>query len=225
MYTYHIDSLSWFTSGSSPVLPPASSQSSPSELSSQPSSSQLSSTPSNSSNSAYDNNLSAYLSKPLSNPSALKIDTFYPRLAISPCGGYLASGSSTGNVLVWDTEKVLRPGASEKEREAVVLGGASSAETSGVDWGYDSVSSRSNVVRCALQTKHVYSLGLMLSDIGSYYRVAMIILSASGAKTQSRLENVTRSDAGIHLEVSHLVPGAMPFFSSMGAGYRDSPVN
>jgi denticleless len=70
---------------------------------------------------------------------SLKLDTFYPRLALSPCGNFLAAGSSTGNVLLWDTESVLRPGAAEAAKAPIILGGAS-AETSGVDWGHDSVS-------------------------------------------------------------------------------------
>ena len=113
IYTYHLDSSGRFTGGAS--LPPPSSADS----------SRLAP-------------LSAYLPKVLSHHS-LKLDTFYPRLALSPCGGFLAAGSSTGNVLLWDAESVLRPTAPEAAMTPVVLGGAS-AETSGVDWGYDSVS-------------------------------------------------------------------------------------
>jgi hypothetical protein len=113
IYTYHLDSFGWFTAGASPVLPPSANGS---EL----------------------DNLSAYLPKVLSHHS-LKLDTFYPRLALSPCGSFLAAGSSTGNVLLLDAESILRPEATEAATTPVVLGGAS-AETSGVDWGYDSVS-------------------------------------------------------------------------------------
>jgi WD40 repeat protein len=95
------------------------------------------SVPQHATSAATSSSMLAYISNPLQSTS-LRTDSFYPRLAVSPCGSYLAAGSSTGRVLLWDTNALLRVGASNKEREPVVLGGHV-AEVSGVDWGFDSV--------------------------------------------------------------------------------------
>ncbi|KAF8308953.1 WD40 repeat-like protein [Clavulina sp. PMI_390] len=158
VYTYHIDSAGWFTAGSSPFLPPPPSTAKPSLLSrsksySQTTTSQLAGTTETTSNS----NLTPYLTPPLTRPHALKVDTFYPRIAMSPDGRWVACGSSSGNVVLWDVDAVLKPcsnkngldesnGRHKTARDPVVLGGGGSAtaETSGVDWGHDSLLSCSD---------------------------------------------------------------------------------
>jgi WD40 repeat protein len=79
----------------------------------------------------------AYTPGPLQS-SSLRTDSFYPRLVMSPSGAYLAAGSSTGRVLLWDVSALLRIGADVKDRQPVVLGGHA-AEVSSADWGFDSV--------------------------------------------------------------------------------------
>lgn len=58
--------------------------------------------------------------------------TFYIRCAISPDSRYLATGSSSGEVFLWDTE------GRGSGQEAVRLKGHE-REVSGLDWGHESV--------------------------------------------------------------------------------------
>ena len=74
---------------------------------------------------------------PVTHP-CLQVGSFYPRLALSPCGRFLAAGSSNGRLVLWDAKSLLTPGITTKEA-AVVLD-AHTAEVSGVDWSYDNVS-------------------------------------------------------------------------------------
>ncbi|GAA6000019.1 hypothetical protein JCM10207_006015 [Rhodosporidiobolus poonsookiae] len=67
--------------------------------------------------------------------------SFYVRCAVSPCSRYLASGSSDGGVLLWDTE------GSGKDAVRVV---GHEREVSGLDWAADSLTTCSDdmLVRC-----------------------------------------------------------------------------
>ncbi|KAF8330809.1 WD40-repeat-containing domain protein [Cantharellus anzutake] len=71
---------------------------------------------------------------PVTHP-CLEVDSFYPRLALSPCGAFLAVGSSNGRLVLWDTKSLLSLGINAKE-EAVILE-AHTAEVSSVDWSQD----------------------------------------------------------------------------------------
>ena len=74
---------------------------------------------------------------PITHP-CLQVSSFYPRLALSPCGTFLAAGSSNGRLVLWDAKRLLTPGATAKE-DAVILD-AHTAEVSSVDWSHDNVS-------------------------------------------------------------------------------------
>ncbi|KAI5479845.1 hypothetical protein MNV49_002403 [Pseudohyphozyma bogoriensis] len=65
----------------------------------------------------------------------LSCATFYVRISVSPCSRFLASGSSDGSVLLWDTEGPGNDGVR-------VLG--HEKETAGLDWGYDTLASCSD---------------------------------------------------------------------------------
>jgi denticleless len=68
----------------------------------------------------------------LSHPG-LFVNSFYVKLAISPCGSWLASGSSGGGIYLWDVAS--RP---SHQRKAVELKSAGQ-EVSAVDWAGDMV--------------------------------------------------------------------------------------
>lgn len=63
--------------------------------------------------------------------------SFYIRCAVSPCSRFLASGTSSGDIVVWDTE------GSGRAEDAVRLRGHE-IEVGQVDWGSDSVSSQAS---------------------------------------------------------------------------------
>lgn len=131
IFTYDLDSTGTFTSGSSkkdallPLADPSLSSDSPFR--------HRSSAPRPTRN----HHLASYIRQPLSHP-ALTVETFYPRLALSRDGEYLASGSSSGKVLLWDTRPLLSSRGADANIPTVL--GGHSLETSSVDWGYDSVS-------------------------------------------------------------------------------------
>lgn len=143
IYTYDVDSTGQFTAGASTD------------------DSSVMALGANTSLKSRSQQLASYVSAPISHPS-LTTKSFYPRLSVSPDGSFLASGSSSGKALVWDTNSIfkgqktdararwleednvdqglLRHGnVSEMESLAVVLSGHA-AEVSCVDWGYDTVS-------------------------------------------------------------------------------------
>lgn len=73
--------------------------------------------------------------------------TYWMRLAFSPCGRYLASGSSRGGLMTWDTERwaspfTSGPGVRMEHATRLDLGPSfrREREISTVDWGYDMVS-------------------------------------------------------------------------------------
>lgn len=70
--------------------------------------------------------------EPMGDPR-LRVNSFYLRLAVSPCGSWLASGSSSGDVLVWDIARSMR----SRGGPVVLSAGAEEGETSSVDWGAD----------------------------------------------------------------------------------------
>ena len=61
-----------------------------------------------------------------------RYSTFYIRCAVSPDSRYLATGSSSGDMFMWDTEGYGTP------EEAVRVKGHT-REVSGLDWGHESV--------------------------------------------------------------------------------------
>lgn len=61
------------------------------------------------------------------------MNSFYIKLATSPCGSWLASGSSGGGVYLWDVAS-----QSSNQGNAVELKSAG-REVGGIDWGSDSV--------------------------------------------------------------------------------------
>ncbi|KAG0662509.1 hypothetical protein C6P46_003249 [Rhodotorula mucilaginosa] len=65
-------------------------------------------------------------------PSTVQHGSFYIRCAISPCSRFLASGTSGGEILVWDTE------GSGSGQEAVSLRGHE-LEVGQLDWAADSL--------------------------------------------------------------------------------------
>ncbi|KAG8905783.1 hypothetical protein FRB99_008262 [Tulasnella sp. 403] len=79
-------------------------------------------------------NLTPHLPEPLSDPH-LKVSSFYVRVAVSPCGQWLACGSSGGQVLVWSL------GADFGSRTVILNPGGDNAgrETGAVDWASDGV--------------------------------------------------------------------------------------
>lgn len=123
IYTYNLDSTGCFISGSSSV---------DEVLALGPSASLFTSSR------QRNHNLASYIHTPISHPS-LTLDSFYPRLSVSRDGAFLASGSSTGKILLWDANALLDPFGLEESSKPVVLAGHT-AETSCVDWGYDTVS-------------------------------------------------------------------------------------
>ena len=68
--------------------------------------------------------------------------TFYSRLAVSPCGRYLTSGSARGRVHLWEVGGSWTKGCEEKkEREGIVLKADEGGREIGyVDWGGEGVS-------------------------------------------------------------------------------------
>jgi denticleless len=60
------------------------------------------------------------------------VKSFYVKLATSPCGSWLASGSSGGGVYLWDV-------ASRSLNQRAVELKAAGREIGAVDWGSDSV--------------------------------------------------------------------------------------
>lgn len=68
----------------------------------------------------------------LSHPG-LFVSSFYVKLAVSPCGSWLASGSSGGGIYLWDVASRSSP-----QRQAVELKSAG-REVSAVDWANDIV--------------------------------------------------------------------------------------
>ena len=77
---------------------------------------------------------------------------FWMGLSFSPCGRYLASGSSKGGVMTWDTgdsSSVQRHGVRQVMATNLQLSNdGRDREVSAVDWGYDMVRS----LRCTLAT-------------------------------------------------------------------------
>jgi len=64
------------------------------------------------------------------------VKSFYVRLSNSPCGSWLASGSSGGGLYVWDVAS-----RSSVPRAAVELK-VTGQEIGAIDWGFDSVCGR-----------------------------------------------------------------------------------
>lgn len=80
--------------------------------------------------------------------------SFWMGLAFSSCGRYLASGSSRGGVMTWDTKQVSMGRGVVTEVTATRLGMGTSweglvsgrdREVNAVDWGYDMVSCDTSV--------------------------------------------------------------------------------
>ncbi|CED84570.1 mRNA export protein (contains WD40 repeats) [Phaffia rhodozyma] len=94
-----------------------------------------------------DNTIHTYTPYDLSTPLSqtythpLLRTSFYTRLALSSCGRYLTSGSTSGKVHIWEVGGGLTRTLSAKESEGIVLntsgaGAAAGAfETTGVSWG------------------------------------------------------------------------------------------
>lgn len=88
--------------------------------------------------------------------------TYWMGLSFSPCGRYLASGSTKGGVMTWDTDSARAHGAGYNVKEVsevvatrVGLGPQSHGwererEVNAVDWGYDMVRSPSRLAKQAL---------------------------------------------------------------------------
>lgn len=66
----------------------------------------------------------------------LSCGSFYVRLAVSPCSRYLASGSSDGSIVLFDTHG--------SGTDGVRLVGGHEQEVSGLDWGRDTLASCSD---------------------------------------------------------------------------------
>ncbi|KDQ17191.1 hypothetical protein BOTBODRAFT_128924 [Botryobasidium botryosum FD-172 SS1] len=73
----------------------------------------------------------------LSHPN-LKSASFYVRLAFSPCGRYLASGSPNGEVYTWAVDDTPVPVPVE------LVGHERGKEVGAVDWGFDSLATASD---------------------------------------------------------------------------------
>ncbi|KAG9027705.1 hypothetical protein FRB95_007437 [Tulasnella sp. JGI-2019a] len=69
--------------------------------------------------------------EPFSDPR-LRASGFYIRVAVSPCGNWLASGSSGGDAFLWEIERV---GQTTRAPPVVLKGVQGSVETTCVDWG------------------------------------------------------------------------------------------
>ncbi|KAL7417701.1 WD40-repeat-containing domain protein [Mrakia frigida] len=81
--------------------------------------------------------------KTYSHPS-LRV-TFYSRLAMSPCGRYLTSGSARGRVHLWEVGGSWTRGCDERERQGIVLKGDEGGREIGcVDWGGEGFASVSD---------------------------------------------------------------------------------
>jgi WD40 repeat protein len=82
---------------------------------------------------------SAPIPEPLIHPT-FRVTSFYVRLATSPCGNWLASGSTGGNTYIWDIKQVLASGCGSRfgdlGRKPVILKG-SEKETGSLDWAHD----------------------------------------------------------------------------------------
>ncbi|KAG8979271.1 hypothetical protein FRB90_008148, partial [Tulasnella sp. 427] len=80
--------------------------------------------------------LSSSTAEPFTDPR-LRVSSFYVRTSVSPCGQWLASGSSGGQVFLWSLD-----GASSCDRASAVLdakwnGEADVKESAAVDWACD----------------------------------------------------------------------------------------
>lgn len=73
----------------------------------------------------------------LSHPN-LKTASFYVRLAVSPCGRYLASGSTSGEVYTWAVDD-HQGGSMEPPLPVELIGHEKGKEVGSLDWGYNMV--------------------------------------------------------------------------------------